>query len=86
VNVLFRDDVDILGYMTSNGRFSGERRSVKDLEVTGRGFIEAPNERLSERAEQTPKPRQLMSERHVPTTFQEFPPLCKSYHSHELYN
>lgn len=48
--------------MTSNGRFSGERCSVKDLEVTGRGFIEAPNQRLSEKAEQIPKPRQLMFE------------------------
>ena len=62
MNVLFYDDVNILGYMTSNGRFIGERCSVKDLEVTGRGFIEVPKERPSERAEQTPKPRQLMSE------------------------
>ena len=62
MNVLFYDDVNVLRYMTSNGRFGGERCSVKDLEVTGRGFIEAPNQRLSERAEQPPKPRQLMSE------------------------
>jgi hypothetical protein len=60
MNVLFYDDVNILSYMTSIGRFGGRRCSVKDLEVTGR--IEAPNERLSERAEQTPNPRQLMSE------------------------
>jgi hypothetical protein len=58
VNVLFYD-INVLGYMMSNG---SERRRVKDLEVTGRGFIEATNQRLSEGAEQTPKPRQLISE------------------------
>ena len=80
MNILFYDDV--IDYLTSNGRVSGERCSVKDLEVTGRGFIEAPNQRLSERAQHTPKLRQLMNETarsdHVCVCV-EFLPLCKSY-------